>query len=169
MSGGIHPVWSEEEVNYLLANYHVRSIKELAVDLSRSYAAVSQKLYKYRLSSTGRTLREIVHNPKIQVEVQFSNLPVFHEVMLGLYPDSMRHKRSVWKKRRNIILKMHDYQCFWCGKDADTVDHVKPRYEGGNDHPNNLVAACLACNSAHVGRVKTWTDWTPKATREVSK
>ena len=37
--------------------------------------------------------------------------------------------------------------CYICGAYATTVDHVKPRVEGGSDHPSNLEPCCAPCNS----------------------
>jgi hypothetical protein len=148
VAGGIHAVWSEDEIAYLLEKYKDQSAKEIATALGRPYAGVVQKLYKYRLSTTGRQLREIVINPKIQVQVEFCNLPVFHPVMVGIYPNrEYQGGAHVWKKRRLIVLKMHDWCCIYCGDYADTVDHVIPVEKGGLDLLNNLVAACQHCNS----------------------
>lgn len=148
MAGCIHPVWSEDEIAYLLAHYEHQSAKEMAIALNRPYPGVVQKLYKHRLSTTGRQLKEIVVNPKIQVKVEFCNLPVFHPVMVGLYPNrEYPGGTRLWKTRRLIILKMHDWCCVYCGDYADTVDHVIPVEKGGFDSLDNLVACCLVCNS----------------------
>jgi hypothetical protein len=148
MPGGKFEVWSDYEINYLLANYKNQSAKEIAVVLGRPYHGVIQKMYKYRLSSRGKQLREIVVNPKIQVEVAFTNLPVFHPVMVGIYPNrEYRGGASIWKRRRLIVLKMHDWCCTYCGDYADTVDHVIPVEKGGLDTLDNLVACCSHCNS----------------------
>ncbi len=37
--------------------------------------------------------------------------------------------------------------CTYCGGQADTVDHVRPRAFGGGDDPGNLVDSCRSCNS----------------------
>jgi len=42
--------------------------------------------------------------------------------------------------------------CAYCGKHADTTDHVWPRSRGGDDHSNNLVPACRSCNSSKGNR-----------------
>jgi len=161
--------WTEQELEWLRQNYNKGSKEWLSLELNRTVKGIEQKLYKQRLSYSGRKLRTILINPKIQVQVIPKHLddfvcqmPVFGEVMIALYPVAIVVKPSLWKKRRNIILKMHDWQCFWCGDEATSVDHLKPRQNGGTDILNNLVAACHSCNSAHVGRIKTWLDWTPK-------
>lgn len=51
-----------------------------------------------------------------------------------------------WKKIRSRILDRDGRMCFWCGCDADTVDHIIPVAKGGTDDPDNLVACCRRCN-----------------------
>ena len=56
--------------------------------------------------------------------------------------------------RRNIFLR-DDYTCQYCGiKNPDklTLDHVKPKWQGGKDTWENLVCACFKCNSKKGGR-----------------
>jgi 5-methylcytosine-specific restriction endonuclease McrA len=83
-------------------------------------------------------------------------LPVFHPVILGIYPVSNHHQGSSnrWRKRRRLILKMHDYLCVYCGGEANTVDHVIPTSKGGTDEPFNLVACCARCNYSFGNKVK---------------
>ena len=42
--------------------------------------------------------------------------------------------------------------CVYCGRIADTVDHLIPRLTGGPDSADNLVPACKACNASKSGR-----------------
>lgn len=44
------------------------------------------------------------------------------------------------------VLQRDGYACAYCGRRADTVDHVLPRSRGGGDTWFNLVAACQPCN-----------------------
>ena len=166
--------WTERELQWLKDNYNKGSMDWLCHELGRTKKGIEQKLYKQRLSKSGRKLRELVINPKIQVgyipehkDDFICDMPVFGKVMLGLYPSAIKIKPRVWKQRRAIILKMHDEQCFWCGDLATSADHVIPRHEGGTDQLANLVAACHRCNSAHAGRIKTWVNWIPKLSTPV--
>jgi hypothetical protein len=156
--GGGTNIWSDNEIDWLLANYQNGDITWMAQQLNRPYRGVAQKLYKYRLSSTGRNLKEICINPKIQNKEPHapthSKLPVFHPVMIGLFPvrggqhGELKASKWLWRQRRAIILKMHDYCCVYCGDEANSVDHVIPVEKGGMDNIENLVAACLTCNSS---------------------
>jgi 5-methylcytosine-specific restriction endonuclease McrA len=53
---------------------------------------------------------------------------------------------SLWKKIRERVLRRDSYICYYCGQDADTVDHIVPIAKGGGDEMDNLVAACRSCN-----------------------
>ena len=50
--------------------------------------------------------------------------------------------------RRNL-LKRDNHRCQYCGKTKKplTIDHVIPRNRGGRDAWENLVAACMRCNT----------------------
>ena len=57
-----------------------------------------------------------------------------------------------WRKARERILRRDQFICFYCGQEADTVDHVIPRRLQGTDSDDNLVAACRRCNFSKSGR-----------------
>lgn len=58
---------------------------------------------------------------------------------------------AVSKRLRYEILRRDNHTCRYCGASAPdvklTVDHVTPVALGGTDGPENLVAACSACNA----------------------
>jgi hypothetical protein len=45
--------------------------------------------------------------------------------------------------------------CHYCGKPADTWDHVWPKSKGGTGERANLVPACQPCNQAKADREPT--------------
>lgn len=51
-----------------------------------------------------------------------------------------------WNKLRAIILERDGHTCAYCGNEADTVDHIIAKNNGGEDIASNLVAACRRCN-----------------------
>ena len=53
-----------------------------------------------------------------------------------------------YKLTRRFVLERDKWTCFYCGGEADQVDHVIPKNHGGLDLPNNLVASCRRCNNA---------------------
>ncbi len=52
-----------------------------------------------------------------------------------------------WKDQRLRVLKRDGYICAYCGQEADQVDHVISRKDGGGHELENLVACCASCNS----------------------
>lgn len=58
---------------------------------------------------------------------------------------------AISKRLRFEILRRDEYTCRYCGASAPgvvvTVDHVIPVAMGGQDVPENLVAACRDCNA----------------------
>jgi hypothetical protein len=55
--------------------------------------------------------------------------------------------RGDWPVIRLQILDRDGWTCAYCGKYANTVDHIIPRKRGGSNDHSNLVAACKPCNS----------------------
>lgn len=55
--------------------------------------------------------------------------------------------------RREIFRRDH-YTCQYCGGASTnlTVDHVKPKHQGGSHDWHNLVTACYTCNHQKGGR-----------------
>jgi 5-methylcytosine-specific restriction protein A len=51
-----------------------------------------------------------------------------------------------WRNMRKLILSAHPL-CVSCGALATTVDHIRPRRQGGADLDlNNLQSLCRACH-----------------------
>lgn len=95
--------------------------------------------------------------------------PLFHENRepiqyepLADFPEP-KHKPAkrivLTKKKRFEILKRDNFTCQYCGAKAPDaklhVDHVKPVTKGGENHDDNLVAACVDCN---LGKGDTYGD-----------
>ena len=64
-------------------------------------------------------------------------------------PPKRKHtKRQVLQKIVLRVFEYFDYECAYCGAEADSIDHIIPRHKKGDNSPNNLVAACLPCNQS---------------------
>ena len=66
-----------------------------------------------------------------------------------------RPRRTVKLNRRNIYARDLN-RCQYCGRSFSTkeltLDHVKPRVQGGDNTWENLVCACVKCNARKGGR-----------------
>lgn len=51
-----------------------------------------------------------------------------------------------WAALRRATFAAKGRLCWWCGRDATTVDHVVPVVLGGATVLANLVPACARCN-----------------------
>jgi len=63
------------------------------------------------------------------------------------------------KTRRGKLFRLQNGKCFWCNEEMHfsegqhyqprrvTIDHILPVSQGGTHELDNLVAACLECNS----------------------
>jgi len=61
-------------------------------------------------------------------------------------------------KFRKQIFEEWDGSCAYCGKPADTLDHVIPKSKGGGmSIKNNLVSCCKFCNGSKSDR--DWKEW----------
>ncbi|MFD2674354.1 HNH endonuclease [Gulosibacter bifidus] len=60
---------------------------------------------------------------------------------------------------RKGVLRRDNHTCGYCGKFANTIDHVMPRSRGGKDSWENLVAACLRCNNVKGDRTPQEMGW----------
>ena len=62
------------------------------------------------------------------------------------------------KPSRQMVYKRDDHMCQYCGSIKNlTIDHVIPRSKGGQDTWENMVVACMPCNT-HKGD-KTPEEW----------
>jgi 5-methylcytosine-specific restriction endonuclease McrA len=91
----------------------------------------------------------------------------FHSESLTLSaPSVMRLSRYVRVPYRASVpmtragvLRRDARVCAYCGKRADTIDHVLPRSRGGVHSWENCVAACRACNSRKADRLLSELGW----------
>ncbi len=58
-----------------------------------------------------------------------------------------------YKKQRLIVLARDGYVCYYCGQDANTVDHIVSIKAGGDPISlENMIACCKRCNSSKGSR-----------------
>lgn len=66
----------------------------------------------------------------------------------------IKRPRRKRKLTRFEIFNRDRYTCQYCGQQARqlTLDHVLPRYRGGQHTWENVASACVACNRRKAGR-----------------
>ncbi len=66
----------------------------------------------------------------------------------------IKRPRRQRKMTRFEIFNRDQYTCQYCGQMTRqlTLDHVKPRYRGGQHTWENVVSACVSCNRRKAGR-----------------
>jgi 5-methylcytosine-specific restriction endonuclease McrA len=69
------------------------------------------------------------------------------------------YRRAVPMTRAGV-LRRDGRRCAYCGRRADTIDHVIPRSRGGTHSWDNCVAACRICNSRKADRLLEELGWT---------
>jgi hypothetical protein len=156
-------MWTLDEVIVLKANKQL-GYQELMKILGKSYSSISMKAHTLRIkigtTKSGRPMLKGITSTEARKSGPTEKLPVLHPVRLLLCPSSrtmgtksmgksaLKKSGSTrrWRQIREVILRRDQYTCQYCGGDATTVDHVIPISRGGNDYPDNLVAACTRCN-----------------------
>lgn len=76
--------------------------------------------------------------------------PVPSVVRLRTYVNVRRRREASGARRLRIYIR-DKFRCQYCGTKTEaqalTLDHIFPRSRGGRSAPENLVAACVPCNS----------------------
>jgi hypothetical protein len=77
-----------------------------------------------------------------------------------------RPPRRLWRQLRQAVLTRDERTCHYCGTRSGkmTCDHVILVSKGGSSTLDNLVTACLACNSAKA--TKTPDEWAQTPTHQ---
>jgi 5-methylcytosine-specific restriction endonuclease McrA len=66
---------------------------------------------------------------------------------------SREYDKTHYKKLREKVLIRDGYICYYCGQEANTVDHIVPVSKGGISAEENMIAACHRCNSGKRDRI----------------
>lgn len=72
-----------------------------------------------------------------------------------------RVSRRKWtQEERDVVYERDGYRCVYCGereREQLVLDHAVPLARGGGDSIENLVTACVACNSSKgAAELETW-------------
>jgi 5-methylcytosine-specific restriction endonuclease McrA len=68
------------------------------------------------------------------------------------------YRHSVLPWTRAGLLARDQHSCAYCGRHANTIDHVQPRSRGGRNTWLNTVASCHRCNNQKADRTPEEAD-----------
>lgn len=69
---------------------------------------------------------------------------------------------SSWAITRAAVLERDHHTCAYCGREADQVDHILAKANGGTDDMSNLIAACQPCNRHKSDKAIVRMSWVNK-------
>lgn len=110
----------------------------------------------------------LVLREKAEVVHQDASGAVLRSASLALsVPSVIRLRRFVKVPFRNrvpltraALMRRDNYHCAYCGRRAETIDHVVPRSRGGPHSWENCVASCATCNLRKADRLLEELGWT---------
>ncbi len=88
---------------------------------------------------------EMVHPSGAAFRSERRAVEVPSVVRLSRYVNVPRQRHRA--PNRRAVFVRDDDACQYCGRRAETVDHVVPRSRGGRHTWDNVVAACRLCNA----------------------
>ena len=119
--------------------------------------------YAVALKLVGFTMDEAIDKvERMAIRDKVEKIYVQTEIVLKVYLDdgikrtknkrrilSQEHTEEEWEAKK----EQYNNRCFYCGKASKlTKDHVIPISLGGTDDIDNIVPACLSCNSRKQAR-----------------
>ena len=92
---------------------------------------------------------------------------ILHAASVALATPSVirlsRYVRVPYRNRvpltRAALMRRDNYRCAYCGRRAETIDHVVPRSRGGQHAWENCVASCQICNHRKADRLLEELGW----------
>ena len=88
---------------------------------------------------------------EVAVIEEFDDNKMFGDFPLPRVLRLVKYIKIHWRQKhprysKNKVYQRDNYECAYCGKAANTVDHIIPRSRGGLTAWTNTVASCLKCN-----------------------
>jgi 5-methylcytosine-specific restriction endonuclease McrA len=94
---------------------------------------------------------DVVHETDVVLHSERLTVPIPSVIRLRYFV-RVPFRRSAALSRRGVFLR-DSGKCQYCGKRADSIDHVVPRSRGGPHTWDNVVAACGRCNAVKRDRL----------------
>lgn len=115
----------------------------------------------YRPINVCRVRRAVVLVLRGKADVLENGRGEIHSIDCALPIPSVIHLNSLIKRprferrlTRLEVFSRDNYVCQYCGREVKelTLDHVVPRYRGGEHVWENVVSCCIACNRRKAAR-----------------
>ena len=119
--------------------------------LNQSYEPLNVCRVRRAVILLDRGKAEMLENGTGFIHSARNTFPVPSVIRLGRMIKRPRPQR---KLTRLEIFHRDQYTCQYCGKQTHqlTLDHVIPRYRGGEHVWENVVSACIPCNRRKAGK-----------------
>ncbi|MBK5229190.1 MAG: HNH endonuclease [Actinobacteria bacterium] len=88
---------------------------------------------------------EVLHHNGIVFRSESLEIPSPSVVRLNYFVKVPLRARASLSRR--AVFVRDNFECQYCGRPAENVDHVIPRSRGGQHTWENVVASCRPCNS----------------------
>jgi 5-methylcytosine-specific restriction endonuclease McrA len=94
-------------------------------------------------------------------ESAYASINIPYVARLNRFVKKSSSVRTPRFSRRGVLVR-DNHTCAYCGKYADTIDHVLPRHAGGTSTYENCVASCLSCNGKKSNKLLHDIGWSLK-------
>ena len=140
----------------------------IGIDLSPKAVELLKLRLERDLNLTEHTgiLGQVIHRIDIPKRLSPTEPRQIHfDTLFGIKDKSMLETLSQgelrrFKTQKHVLFGMQEGKCAGCQVSFHfrnmTIDHIKPRSEGGTDHPTNLQLLCGACNSTKGNRPQSY-------------
>jgi len=120
--------------------------------LNQSYEPLNICRVRRAVVLVYRGKAEMLENGTGFIHSTDNTFPVPSVIRLDFFVKRPRPNRR--KLARVEVFNRDHYTCQYCGKVTRqlTLDHVIPRYQGGQHTWENVVSACVSCNRRKAGR-----------------
>jgi 5-methylcytosine-specific restriction endonuclease McrA len=129
----------------------LRTINYPVLVLNQSYEPMTVCRARRAIVLIFQGKAELVENGVGIVHTISEVVPLPSVIRLGR---QIKRPRRMRKMTRFEIFNRDHYTCMYCGQKVHplTLDHVIPRYRGGQHTWENVVTACAYCNRKKAGR-----------------
>lgn len=92
--------------------------------------------------------------------------------VIRMFRKMVAHRARIRFSRVNVFTR-DNFHCMYCGRGGTarelTLDHVVPRSQGGRTEWENILTACVACNTLKGGRTPLQAGMRPMRTPSIPK